>query len=596
MKRASMLLSLVLIAPSVFAAEPPADLEGLDRSPIDLVASADESWLVTVNQTSNSASLVRTSDGVVLHEVAVGERPTAIALHPDGQRVLITGTYSGDVSVLRVDDNRLTKEATVEVGFQPYGVAVSPDGNFAYVALSAAAQVAVVDLKQLEVVERIAVARWPRYLALSPDGKRLAVGASGDRGVCIVDTEQRKQLFIEKLPGLNIGHMQISKDGGHVYFPWVVYRRNPITKGNIQLGWVLATRLARVRMDKKARRQAMSLDPRGEAITDPHGLALTNDERHLVVSASGTHELLVYRATDLPLNDYGGTDHIPRSLLNDKERFFRIPVGGRPMGLRIGKDDRTVYVANYLENSVQLVDLEDRKLVRSIPLGGPKEPSLVRRGEIIFHDGDRSLDQWYSCHTCHYEGGTNAVAMDTFNDDSQGTYKTVLPLYHVAETAPWTWHGWQNDLRAAMRKSITSTMIGSAPNDKDVDAMIAYISSIKPPPNPFRAADGTCSSAAERGKAIFLSQRANCASCHSGPYFTDGEIHDVGLGSKSDKHIGFNTPSLIGVYRKIKLLHSGKADSLEELLTDQHSPKKVSDTENFSDEEMRDLVEYLKSL
>ena len=133
------------------------------------------------------------------------------------------------------------------------------------------------------VTDRIAVGRWPRHLALSPDGSRLAVGTSGDRGVTVVDTKERKELYREQFMGLNIGHLAASKDGKHVYFPWMVYRHNPITPGNIRLGWVLASRVARLRLDGPARREAMSLDPQGQAIADVHGLALTSDESRLVV-------------------------------------------------------------------------------------------------------------------------------------------------------------------------------------------------------------------------------------------------------------------------------------------------------------------------
>src|SRR6185295_17663934 len=315
-------------------------------------------------------------------------------------------------------------------------------------------------LRSKQVASRIDVGRWPRHLALSPDGARLAFGTSGDRGVTIVDTREQKALYQEQFVGLNIGHMQASKDGAYVWFPWMVYRNNPITAGNIRLGWVLASRIARVRLDGPARREAMSLDPQGKAIADVDGLALTSDESQLVVSASGTHELLVYRTDGLPLKDYGGTDHIDPELLKDSNRFYRIELGGRPMGLRMAKDDRTVFVANYLDNSVQVVDLEARKVTRTIPLGGPAEPSLARRGETIFYDARRSLDQWYSCHTCHYEGGTNSVPMDTLNDGSPFTLKTVLPLYQLHETGPWTWHGWQDELSAAMKKSLQDTMLG----------------------------------------------------------------------------------------------------------------------------------------
>jgi YVTN family beta-propeller protein len=573
-----------------------AAADELHRSPVDLVLGPGEVWLATVNQTSDSVSLVSTGDGHVLDEIAVGDHPIGIALLPDGKTLLVSGHYSGEITVLEVRGENLAKVGQIDVGFQPHGIAISPDGKTAYVACTASAEVAVVDLAAQTVTARIGVGRWPRHLALSPDGTRLAVSTSGDRGVTIVDTKERKTLYQEQFVGLNIGHMQASKDGRYVWFPWMVYRNNPITQGNIRLGWVLASRIARLRLDGPARREAMSLDPQGKAIADVHGLALTSDESRLIVSASGTQELLVYRTEGLPLKDYGGTDHIDPELLKDADRFHRIELGGRPMGLRMGNDDRTVYVANYLENAVQVVDLAKRQVARTIHLGGPREASLARRGEAIFYDARRSLDQWYSCHTCHYEGDTNSVPTDTTNDGTSFTFKTVLPLYHLHETGPWTWHGWQSDLTAAMRKSLTETMLGPQPNDEDADALLAYLQWLEPPPNPFRGKDGSLSEAAARGKVIFESERAACATCHSGPHFTDGQIHDVGLGSPRDRYKGYNTPSLLGVYRRVKLLHDGRSDSLESLLTGPHAPEKVAGAGKLNEAELHDLIEYLKSL
>jgi YVTN family beta-propeller protein len=567
-----------------------------DRSPVDLVLSDDGRWLVTVNQTSSSVSLVDVAAGRVVDEVAVGEHPVYGELHPDGKQVLVACAYSGELVRLEVADNRLVRKSSIDVGFHPHGIAVTADGKTAYVATTAASQVAVVDLEKEAVIDRIDVGRWPRYLALSPDGRRLAVGTSGDRGVTVVDPIERKQLYLEQFVGLNIGHMQAASDNLHVYFPWIVYRRNPITPGNIRLGWVLASRLARIRLDGPARREAISLDPQGEAVADPHGLALTPDEEYVVVAASGSQELLVYRREDLPYKDYGGTDHIVPELLKDKDRFFRIPLGGRPMGIDVAADNRTVYVANYLDNSVQVVDLNQRKIARTIDLGGPAEPSLVRRGEAIFYDGKRSLDQWYSCHSCHYEGGSNADVIDTLNDGSTNTFKTVLPLYNLDETPPWTWHGWQQDLGAAMRKSLTDTMLGRDPSDEDVAALAAFLSQLDPPPNPFRKQDGSLTEAALRGKQVFQSEKAGCANCHNGPYFTDGQIHDVGLGSRRDRYDGFNTPSLIGVYSKVRLLHDGRPRTLEEVLTGPHNPDKVTGLGELTDQQFRDLIAYLKSL
>ncbi len=567
-----------------------------DRSPVDLVLGPAGDWLVTVNQTSDSLSLVRTSDGKVLDEEPVGDHPIAIALAPDGKTLLVSNHHSGEVAWLEAVDDRLAVGGSIDVGFQPHGIAITADQSTAYVACTASAEIAVVDLARRVVTARIPVGRWPRHLALSPDGSRLAVGTSGDRGLTVVDTKSQKELFREQFVGLNIGHLAASKDGKYVYFPWMVYRNNPISPGNIRLGWVLASRIARLKLDGPARREAMSLDPQGKAIADVHGLALTSDESKLVVSASGTHELLVYRTEGLPLKDFGGSDHIDSALLADSERFYRIELGGRPMGLRIAADDRTAYVANYLDNSVQVVDLVDRKVARTIPLGGPSEPSLARRGEAIFLDGRRSLDQWYSCHTCHYDGGTNSVPTDTTNDGSAFTFKTVLDLHHLSETGPWTWHGWQTDLRSGMRKSLTETMLGPQPTEDDVDAILAYFQTLTSPPNPFRNEDGSLTAAAQRGKTIFESERAGCATCHTGPHFTDGEVHDVGLGSRGDRYKGFNTPTLRNVFSRVKLLHDARVDSLEALLTGPHAPEKVAGTGGLSEAEVKDLVEYLKSL
>lgn len=601
MKLGRLVLLVCLLGHRSFAAE--ADFAGRDRSPVDLVLSADESRLLTVNQTSNSVSLVdvtATADkrraGRILDEIAVGDRPVSLALIPGREQVAVTASYDGHVTIVDFSGDRLRRVATIPVGFEPQGVVVSRDGQRAFVARFANDDVALVDLAGQSVVGRIPVGRWPRYLALSPNEKRLAVGTSGDRGLTIVDVETRSVVKVERFVGLNIGHLHVSADGQFVHFPWIVYRRNSITAGNIRLGWVLASRLSRAYLDRDARREALSLDPPGKAVADPHGIALTRDEQQIVVTASGSHELLVFHAAGLPYLDHGSTDHIDAALLKDRDRFFRIELGGRPMGVRIARDDRTAFVANYLDNSVQIVDLQDRAVAAAIPLGGAAEPSLARRGEAIFYDGRRSLDQWYSCHSCHYDGSTSSVVMDTENDGTSFTFKSVLPLHHLRETSPWTWHGWQKDLQAAMHKSLTSTMLGPPPTPADGEALLAYFDTLRLPKNPFRRPDGSLTDAAERGRQLFHSETAACAECHSGPRFTDGRIHDLGVGRPGDAYKGFNTPTLIGAYRKVLFFHDGRSESLADLLSGPHEPSKVRGTRVLTKDELNDLVEYVRSL
>jgi DNA-binding beta-propeller fold protein YncE len=584
------------VAPSGLAREPDPKRAHVDRSPVDLAISPDGRQLVTANRTSHTLSLVEIKTGAVLDEAACGQEPAAVAFSPDGSQILATASESGELIAFALDDERLIQKGAVHLGFGPRGLALSSDGGTAYVALEEAAAVAVVDLDSMTGVRKIEVGRWPRYLALSPDDSRLAVGISGDRGVAVLDAAEGTVLYREVFSALNLGHMQIDRNNRFVYVPWVAYGSNPITAQNIRRGWVIASRVARVRLDGPARREAIALDQRGEAVGDPHGLALSPDERWLVVTASGSHELLVFQIAGLPFQAHGGPgDTIDDALAADASRFFRIPLGGRPMAARFARDGARVFVANYLGNAIQVVDLGQHAVVQTIELGSADEPSLARKGEAIFYDARRSLDQWYSCHTCHYEGGVNAVKMDTTNDGGFGSFKTVLDLHNVTETGPWTWHGWQTDFRSALSKSLTETMLGPQPTDDDLDALAAYLASLKSRASPFRNRDGSLAEAAARGKKLFESGRAGCRDCHRGAYFTDGQIHDVGLGQASDRYQGLNTPSLIGVHRRVKLLHDGRCDSLEEVLRGPHRPEAVNGAQ-LTDLEIADLAAYLRSL
>src|SRR5690606_36877950 len=201
----------------------------------------------------------------------------------------------------------------------------------------------------------------------------------------------------------------------------------------------------------------------------------------------------------------------------------------RPMAVRFDPTGERVLVANYLANTVQVVNVAEQKLEREISLGGSPEPSLARRGEAIFFDAHRSVDGWYSCHSCHYEGHTNAVTIDTRNDLSDNTFKMVLTLRNIQHTGPWFWHGWQKNLEEAVHRSLIETMQGPKPTEDEVLELVAYLKTLEGDRGSRPLAD---TAAVARGREIFAGEVANCASCHIAPSYTDGEIHDVGLGSE----------------------------------------------------------------
>ena len=115
------------------------------------------------------------------HAEHAGMTPHTIvefALSPDGNTMVATGQISGELIVFDLADPAAPRvERRVHLGGGPFHPAYTPDGRWIYVPLNAADQVAVVDARTWEVVDRIegrGIAQ-PHAAVPSPDGRRMFV-------------------------------------------------------------------------------------------------------------------------------------------------------------------------------------------------------------------------------------------------------------------------------------------------------------------------------------------------------------------------------------------------------------------------------------
>ena len=604
MRNAALLaLLLAASAPQPAPAQSAADQ---DRSPVSIALFANGPRLLTANQTSGTVSLVDTATRKVLHELPTGQKPAGVAVSADGKTALVSHWYGYDVAILSIDSDRLRITARVPVGPEPRGVAIAPNGQQAYVAVGVANEVVQIDLKAHKITARTAAGREPRSLAISADGKTLVATNARSQNISVLELPSLKKLRDVPIEGDNLRQATLSPDGRFAYTVNMKNRGFATTRGNIDIGWVLGQRVTRTSLtDTESGYETLSLDPQGSAVGDIYGCALSPNGKHLALTAAGSHEVILLRLdlAPLPWRPNGSRDLMPAELIRDKTRLRRLTVGGRPMEAAFAPDGKTLYLANYFANSVQVVDADTGRLSGEIALGGPARPSLVRQGEILFYDAQRSFNQWYSCATCHVDSHTNGLHFDTMNDGwhdfstkHDRSRKKVPTMRRVAQTGPWTWHGWQTSLDEAMIESFTKSMQGPAPADDEVKAIVAYISSLDFPKNPYRNPDGSLTPAAQRGKKVFESTKAACNTCHGGPEFTDGKVHDVGLDEPGTRYSGHNPPSLRGAYDKDPYLHDGRAKTLLETLKTDHAPDKVTGLGELTDNELQDLVEYVKSL
>jgi YVTN family beta-propeller protein len=570
-------LSLVWIL--LLAAAPARDEK--HRSPSDLSLSPDGKWALVANAGSDTLSLVDLDGGRVAAELPAGSRPHSVAW--SGATAVVTNLLSDDATVFSVAPPKLESLGTVAVGDEPRGVAIS--GSLAYVAVSGEDAVVEIDLKTRAVTRRAAAGDEPWHLAVA--GDRLAVSCALSQDVRVFNPATLELLFKAPMRGHNLRRVALAPDGQWAYVPNIAERGLGTSRENIDRGWVVGNRLSRVPLREEGPREAMSLDPRGKAVADVEGVA-AGDDGLIALAAGGTHELILLRLP-LPFVAFGGPgDHMDAALLKDATRFRRIPLGGRPVAAAFAPGGRAV-VANWLANALQIVDVEKGEVAKTIALGGPAEPSLVRRGEAVFYDGQRSFNQWFSCHTCHVDGHTNGSTFDTMNDGRYGNLKKTLSLRGVARTGPWTWHGWQTDLRASLVHSMKTTMQGPEPAPADVDALEAYLKTLDFAPPP-----GKKDAAAARGEALFKARA--CDACHVPPDYTTDDVFTVGLEERGDKYKGFNPPSLRGVSTRGPWLHDARARTLEDVLQKHHRPQTINGKPDFTPDELQDVIAFLRSL
>ena len=102
------------------------------------------------------------------------------------------------------------------------------------------------------------------------------MGNARSQEVSIVSARSLGVLGTIPIEGDNLRQVAISPDGKHGYIANMKNRGFATTANNIDLGWVLGQRLTRVELDTPNSPYAtLSLDPRGKAAADAHGVAVS---------------------------------------------------------------------------------------------------------------------------------------------------------------------------------------------------------------------------------------------------------------------------------------------------------------------------------
>ncbi|MFE5537954.1 beta-propeller fold lactonase family protein [Streptomyces sp. NPDC056519] len=322
----------------------------------------DEGCVVVVNsdnpqgRLSSAAFVDRTTDEVrQVSGAKLGANPSAIAVTPDGNKAYVAnfgtiavGKDTPPQTVTVLDTRTGERVKDIPVGKQPTDVTMSPDGSTVYVVNSGTVfdpgGVSVISTATGEVTRTVTGLSNPSALALSPDGRLAYVTNQENATVSVIDTGTYGVADVVPLPeeGLYPTDVTVSPDGSKVFVAGNLNGRVVVLDGR----------------DPHARPQVVAVPGFGL----PQALGLTPDGRSLYVTEAASNEVAVIDT------------HTMKAAQNT------IKVGRNPTSVAVSSDGKLAYVTSSLDDTkgLSVIDTATNSVRRTVSTGsGPFAVALV---------------------------------------------------------------------------------------------------------------------------------------------------------------------------------------------------------------------------
>lgn len=609
----AVILMAVAIRPAAKASSPAVAERYL--SPLEIALAPDGRHFYVVCQGSDELRIVDADSGEVVGRVPVGRSPRGITLSPDSAQIYISNSTDDTVSV--VDGATLKVTRTLPTGFEPAGLVTDRTGETLYVANRLSGDISVIDLKTGQETKRLLAGRGSSYLALSPDGKFVygthiypnpgAFRTPPNSEITVIDTA--RQVVVDRKPLHKVAgvfHLAFSADG-RLGVAAQLRPKNLIPLAHVEHGWVFGNSLTLFGEDVGETVQ-IPLDELDRYYALPWAVVITPDKSKMFVTTAASESVTVIDVARLLR--FVHAHHEP--FVNDLSAsanyvVARIPVGHNPRGLLLSKDATRLYVANRLDDNISVIDTRTNRVVSMIDLGGPKTINALRRGERLFFTADFAFQGHFGCSNCHLDATIDGLQWDLEPDGFGKDIVDNRSLENLAGTEPFKWNGGNPDMPTECGPRTEKFFFRSQSfTDNELTDLVTFVYSLPYRPNRYRLPQGELTPAQERGKAIFertrykngkLIPEANrCATCHSGPKYTNQKQLDVGTGKPTDRSPVVDVAHLPNVAYSAPYLHDGSAQTLEEIWT-VFNPKDTHGVSNdLTKDELNDLVEYLKTL
>ena len=558
------------------------------------IAVSEQGNILLANKGTQELRMI-SSEGKLLKSWELSMPATGVATF--GDRAYVTCSQaSGELHCVSLEGEMKTL-FTTKVGMGACAPVVSHDGKKVYICNRYKATVSEVDATSGELLREVKVLREPCAASLSKDGKTLYINnflpsqrADVDyvaADVSVIDCETFTKIKDIKLcNGSNaLRGNTLSEDGKYLFISHNLGRYQ-VPTSQLQQGWMNTNAVSVISTQNNEYFGTFSLDEPDRGAGGVWDIACNGD--FMVVSQSGTHDVSIidYKALVERLEAYEDKevlDHDLYLLRDIRTRMAIVGNGPRNMALK----DGVVYLPAYFSDNLNIINLREQSL-NHLAYNPDRVESAIDRGERAFNDAALCYQNWQSCNGCHPgEGRTDGLNWDNLNDGT-GNPKNCKSMMKAHFTAPSMISGIRETPEKAVRAGFKYIQFNEV-GEEIATCVDEYLKNLKPVPSPYLV-NGELSEKAKRGQTVF--QKYGCGSCHSGEYYTNCQKYVIGEDVEFEQ--GWDTPTLVEVWRTAPYLFDGRAATMEEVFSlHRHG---LGKKDKISQEEIDALVEYVNSL
>ena len=523
----------------------------LNEAPTGICADGGKAY-VTTFETKGMLHVVNLSSEVIETGILVGSGACYPVLSNDRQKVYVCNQYAGTVSEVDVRQQKVTR--TVRVLREPKSAVLSKDGNYLFVANFLPNQRADEDV----VASCVSVIETKSFTKVKDI--QLANGSNALRDICL--TPDGKYIYVTH----NLG-------------------RFTVPTSQLQQGWMNTSAFSIIDAETQTFLGAVLVDEPERGAAGVWGIRC--DQKHIYITHSGTHDVSIINHPAMleKFLAYPNKEQLDYDL-----RFLyglrkRLPLEGNgPRGILLTGDQ--LFIPTYFADVLNILDISSGKLTTAA-LNPDRAETKEHLGEKYFNDAIKCFQNWQSCNGCHPgDARMDAMNWDLMNDGI-GNPKNCKSLLYSHVTPPCMISGIRENAELAVRAGFKFIQFFDI-DEESAACVDAYLKALRPVPSPYLV-DGQLSKKAVEGRKVF--EKLKCGACHSGPYFTDMKMHRIGENVEFEK--GWDTPTLIEVWRTAPYLFNGSAATLEEVFTKyKHGVEK----QKVSPKEIEALTEYVNSL